>query len=112
MLIGLGAKNIVVPGAIPLGCVPRYLTLFPSDDPGDYDAAGCVRWLNEFAEEHNRALRRMLGRVPRGPAVAVVYADYYAAVLEITRDPLMHGTHARSLPPRVEREAPPAANNG
>ncbi|RLN43066.1 GDSL esterase/lipase [Panicum miliaceum] len=62
-----------------------------SDDPGTYDAAGCIRWLNEFAEEHNRALRRMLRRVPRSPAVAVVYADYYAAVQEITRDPLKHG---------------------
>jgi hypothetical protein len=25
-------------------------------------------------------------------AVAVVYADYYGAILEITRDPLKHGT--------------------
>ncbi|PUZ40974.1 hypothetical protein GQ55_9G466000 [Panicum hallii var. hallii] len=91
VLIGLGAKNIVVPGAVPLGCVPRYLTLFQSDDPGDYDAAGCIRWLNEFVEEHNRALRRMLRRVLRGPGVAVVYADYYAAVQEITRDPRKHG---------------------
>ena len=111
MLIGLGAKNIVVPGAIPLGCVPRYLTLFPSDDPGDYDAAGCVRWLNEFAEEHNRALRRMLGRVPRGPAVAVVYADYYAAVMEI-RSPATPASTVRTEPATPERnEAPAAANN-
>ncbi|CAN6319884.1 unnamed protein product [Urochloa humidicola] len=76
VLIGLGAKTIVVPGTIPMGCMPRYLTLFQSDNPGDYDAAGCIRWLDDFAEEHNRALRRMLEQVRRGhSAVAVVYAD-------------------------------------
>lgn len=75
--------------------MPRYLTMFQSDNPGDYDAAGCIRWLNDFAEEHNRALRRMLGQLrPRDdhPGVAVVYADYYGAILEITRNPLKHGT--------------------
>lgn len=97
VLIGLGAKTIVVPGAIPMGCIPRYLTMFQSDNPGDYDAAGCIRWLNDFAEEHNRALQRMLGQLRlrddhSAEAVAVVYADYYGAILEITRDPLKHGT--------------------
>lgn len=93
VLIGLGAKTIVVPGVIPMGCVPRYLTIFQSNDPDDYDAAGCIRWLNDFAEEHNRALRRMLDHVrPRDPTVAVVvYADYYGAILEITRSPQKHG---------------------
>ncbi|RCV44680.1 hypothetical protein SETIT_9G394400v2 [Setaria italica] len=94
VLFGLGAKTIVVPGTIPVGCMPRYLTMFQSDNPGDYDAAGCIRWLNDFAEEHNRALRRMLGQLrPRDdhPGVAVVYADYYGAILEITRNPLKHG---------------------
>ncbi|CAL4914549.1 unnamed protein product [Urochloa decumbens] len=93
VIIGLGAKTIVVPGTIPMGCIPRYLTLFQSGNPGDYDAAGCIRWLNDFAEEHNRALRRMLEQVRRDadPAVAVVYADYFGAVLEITRDPVKHG---------------------
>jgi len=51
---------------------PAVPALFPSDDPGDYDAAGCLRWLNEFAEEHNRALGRMLGWLPSGPAAAAV----------------------------------------
>jgi lysophospholipase L1-like esterase len=97
-LIGLGAKTIVVPGVIPMGCVPRYLTIFQSNDPDDYDAAGCIRWLNDFAEEHNRALRRMLDHVrPRDPTVAVVvYADYYGAILEITRSPQKHGMHGGS----------------
>ncbi|KAG2540541.1 hypothetical protein PVAP13_9NG560100 [Panicum virgatum] len=57
VLIGLGAKNIVVPGAFPLGCVPRFLTLFPSDDPSDYDAARCLN--------RRRRLRRRPGDHPR-----------------------------------------------
>ncbi|KAF8750178.1 hypothetical protein HU200_012428 [Digitaria exilis] len=63
----------------------------PEQHPDDYDAAGCLRWLNDFAEEHNRALRLMLGQIHRDPAVTVVYADYYGAIMEITRDPLKHG---------------------
>lgn len=96
VLIGLGAKTIVVPGVVPMGCVPRYLTMFQSSsNPGDYDAAGCIRWLNDFAEEHNRALKRMLDHIvrPQNPTVAVVYADYYGAIMEITRSPHKHGMH-------------------
>ncbi|KAJ1297010.1 hypothetical protein BS78_01G345800 [Paspalum vaginatum] len=101
VLLGLGAKTIVVPGNFPVGCIPRFLTLFQRSGGGGgggpagdyYDPAGCIRWLNAFAKEHNRALRRMLARVaPRDdPAVALVYADYYAAALEITRRPMKHG---------------------
>ncbi|WVZ57048.1 hypothetical protein U9M48_007489, partial [Paspalum notatum var. saurae] len=96
VLLGLGARTVVVPGNFPVGCIPRFLTMFQgSTGPGDYDADGCIRWLNAFAEEHNRALRRMLARVAAGPrhdpAVALVYADYYAATLEITRRPNKHG---------------------
>ncbi|KAF8730706.1 hypothetical protein HU200_016566 [Digitaria exilis] len=42
--------------------------------------------LNDFAEEHNRALRLMLERiVPRDdPTVTIIYGDYYGAILEIT----------------------------
>ena len=31
-MIGLGAKTLVVPGNLPIGCVPRYLTIFKSDN--------------------------------------------------------------------------------
>ena len=91
VLIGLGAKTIVVPGNFPIGCIPRYLTMFQSNNPGDYDAAGCISWLNDFAEEHNRALRLMLERIARNPTVTIVYGDYYGATLEITRSPQKHG---------------------
>ncbi|KAL6649994.1 hypothetical protein ACP70R_014218 [Stipagrostis hirtigluma subsp. patula] len=91
VLIELGAKTIVVPGSIPMGCIPGYLTMFQSSNPGDYDEVGCINWLNDFAEHHNRALRSMLKQIPCDPMVTIIYADYYGAILEITRNPLKHG---------------------
>ncbi|KAF8756798.1 hypothetical protein HU200_011034 [Digitaria exilis] len=63
-----------------------YLTIFNRNNSSDYDADGCIPWLNDFAEEHNRALRLMLERiVPRDdPTVTIIYGDYYGAILEIT----------------------------
>ncbi|KAL6593985.1 hypothetical protein ACP70R_048886 [Stipagrostis hirtigluma subsp. patula] len=91
VLIELGAKTIVVPGSIPMGCIPGYLTMFQSSNPEDYDEVGCINWLNDFAEHHNRALRSMLKQIPCDPMVTIIYADYYGAILEITRNPLKHG---------------------
>lgn len=91
VLIGLGAKTIVVPGNIPLGCIPRYLAMFKSNSSsGDYDATGCLKWLNDFAEDHNRELKRMLHRIG-DPTVTTIYADYYGAMVEIIRNPVKHG---------------------
>ncbi|GJN31565.1 hypothetical protein PR202_gb19979 [Eleusine coracana subsp. coracana] len=91
VLIGLGAKTIVVPGNIPMGCRPRYLAMFQSNNSRDYDADGCIRWLNDFAKFHNRALKRMLYKIPHDPTVTIIYGDYYHAVQEIIRNPIQHG---------------------
>ncbi|CAN6325125.1 unnamed protein product [Urochloa humidicola] len=92
VLLELGAKTIVVPGDFPMGCLPRYLTMFQSTDPDAYDATGCISRLNDLIQHHNAAVRTMLERIPRDdPAVAVLYADYYGAGLEIIRNPLKHG---------------------
>ncbi|CAL4939580.1 unnamed protein product [Urochloa decumbens] len=92
VLLELGTKTIVVPGDFPMGCLPRHLTMFQSTDPDSYDADGCSRRLNDLIQHHNAAVRTMLERIPRDdPAVAVVYADYYGAGLEIIHNPLKHG---------------------
>ncbi|XP_006651409.1 sinapine esterase-like [Oryza brachyantha] len=92
VLIDLGAKTIVVPGNFPIGCVPRYLTMFQNKtNPKYYDAFGCINWLNDFSKEHNRALKHMLEQIPRDPTVTVVYGDYYDTTLEITHRPTIHG---------------------
>ncbi|KAL6878339.1 hypothetical protein ACP4OV_012509 [Aristida adscensionis] len=91
VLIGLGAKTVLVPGVAPTGCTPRSLAMFPSNNPGDYDQAGCLRWLNDFAEYHNHLLRTMLLQIPSDPTVTIIYADYYSSIYEITSKPLSHG---------------------
>ncbi|XP_066168022.1 GDSL esterase/lipase At1g28600-like isoform X2 [Oryza sativa Japonica Group] len=46
-LIGLGAKTLVVPGNLPIGCIPHYLMIFKSGKKEDYEPeTGCLRWMN------------------------------------------------------------------
>ncbi|KAL6878338.1 hypothetical protein ACP4OV_012508 [Aristida adscensionis] len=91
VLIALGAKNIVVPGSIPMGCMPRYLAMFQSKNPGHYDGAGCLEWLNDFSEHHNHELKSMLRQIPHDPTVTISYADYYGAFRKIISNPVKHG---------------------
>lgn len=82
----------MVPGNFPIGCVPSYLTMFQSkSSPQDYDAFGCIKWLNDFSVYHNRALKRMLHQIRRDPTVTILYGDYYNTALEITHHPAVHG---------------------
>ncbi|CAO2176738.1 unnamed protein product [Urochloa humidicola] len=89
-LISLGAKKLVVPGNFPIGCVPLYLSIFPSQKEDYYDEqTGCIKWLNEFAEYHNRMLQEELEKLRNlYPDVTIIYADYYGASLNIFRAPL------------------------
>ncbi|KAL6615574.1 hypothetical protein ACP70R_037844 [Stipagrostis hirtigluma subsp. patula] len=92
-LINLGAKKLVVPGNFPIGCVPLYLAIFPSEKEAYYDEqTGCIKWLNEFAEYHNRMIREELEKFRNlHPDVTIIYADYYGAALNIFRAPLQFG---------------------
>ncbi|XP_052149846.1 GDSL esterase/lipase At1g28610-like isoform X2 [Oryza glaberrima] len=92
VLIDLGAKTIVVPGNFPIGCVPRYLTMFQSKSSlQDYDEFGCIKWLNDFSVYHNRALKRMLHQIHHDSTVTILYGDYYNTALEITHHPATYG---------------------
>ncbi|KAL6878345.1 hypothetical protein ACP4OV_012515 [Aristida adscensionis] len=91
VLIGLGAKTIIVPGNFPVGCIPRFLAMFQSKNPADYDEAGCLKWLNDFVELQNTELKKMIRRIPRDPTVTIAYADYYSPIWELTSNPLKHG---------------------
>jgi len=92
-LIGLGAKTLVVPGNLPIGCIPNYLFVFRSDNKGDYEAeTGCIGWLNEFARYHNELLIEELERLRQlHPGVTIVYADYYGAAMEVFISPQRYG---------------------
>jgi phospholipase/lecithinase/hemolysin len=90
-VIAAGAKTVLVPGMIPLGCEPQLLALYRS---GNYDPeTGCITELNDLAELHNRALNGMLRQLRRAhPGVAILYADLYAAVADIIVSPRKYGT--------------------
>ncbi|CAN1837184.1 GDSL esterase/lipase At1g28590 [Linum perenne] len=46
-LVELGAVTILVPGNLPIGCWPGYLTKFWSPNKKDYDPlSGCLVWYN------------------------------------------------------------------
>jgi len=92
-LIGVGAKTLVVPGNLPIGCVPRYLSIFRSDNKEDYEPeSGCLRWMNEFSEYHNKLLVEELEKLRKvHPDVSIIYADYYGAAMEIFLSPERFG---------------------
>ncbi|KAI4977078.1 hypothetical protein ZWY2020_050685 [Hordeum vulgare] len=92
-LIELGAADIVVPGTLPIGCIAVYLAILPSGDKSDYDERGCLKPLNGLAMYHNSLLQDRLNRVRarHGPAVRIMYADYYAHAIDMLRDPARFG---------------------
>ncbi|OEL37923.1 GDSL esterase/lipase [Dichanthelium oligosanthes] len=92
-LIGLGAKTLVVPGNLPIGCIPKYLSRFQSDNEEDYEQeTGCLRWMNEFAEHHNELLMVELKKLRvLHPDVTIIYADYYGAAMEVFSSPEQFG---------------------
>lgn len=83
----MGAKTLVVPGNLPIGCVPAWLWQYRRDDPDDYDGNGCLLWLNRFSEYHNGRLAAQLSRL-RGvyPNVTIAYADYFGAGMRMFSD--------------------------
>ncbi|PVH32025.1 hypothetical protein PAHAL_9G294400 [Panicum hallii] len=89
-VIAAGARTVVVPGMIPLGCEPQLLAHYKGGaGAGEYDPeSGCLTRLNDLAELHNRELRRMLSGLRRAhPGTAVVYADLYRAVTDLVVSP-------------------------
>jgi phospholipase/lecithinase/hemolysin len=92
-LIGLGAKTLLVPGNFPIGCLPLYLTTYKSNKTKDYEPeTGCIRWLNEFSQYHNKILMDELEKLQKlHPNVSIIYADYYAAAMEIFVSPKHFG---------------------
>ncbi|XP_019175949.1 PREDICTED: GDSL esterase/lipase At1g28590-like [Ipomoea nil] len=92
-VIEFGAETLVVPGNLPIGCSPSYLTEFMSSNDSYYDSkTGCLNWLNEFAEYHNKLLQETLNRLRElHPHATIIYADYYNAAMEFYNSPRKFG---------------------
>ncbi|KAK8691194.1 hypothetical protein V6N13_074712 [Hibiscus sabdariffa] len=86
-LIEFGAVTILVPGNLPIGCSPAYLTRFQGSDTADYDPqTGCLTWLNRFSEFHNELLQKELDQIRElHQHVNIVYADYYNVAMSFYR---------------------------
>jgi len=91
-LINLGAVTILVPGSLPLGCNPAYLTTFATKDEEEYDQAGCLKWVNKFFEYHNELLQMELHRLQvLYPFTNIIYADYFNAAMQFYKSPEQYG---------------------
>ncbi|XP_028766511.1 GDSL esterase/lipase At1g28590-like [Neltuma alba] len=91
-LIDVGAKTLIVPGNFPIGCIPSYLTMYASKDKNEYDEAGCLKWLNNFAEYYNERLQAKLNQLQLlHPHAKISYADYYSSALPLYHFPTNFG---------------------
>uniref|UniRef100_A0A5B7C4F5 GDSL esterase/lipase n=1 Tax=Davidia involucrata TaxID=16924 RepID=A0A5B7C4F5_DAVIN len=91
-LIELGTRTIMVPGSIPLGCLPSSLTYFISSDMEEYDSIGCLIWVNKLAEYHNEQLQIALNQTRElHPHATIIYADYYNLAMPLIISPSKFG---------------------
>jgi hypothetical protein len=89
----------MVPGTIPFGCTPPYLTYYETADKEEYDPeTGCLTWLNKFSEYHNEELQKELTRIQAlYPHTTIIYADYYNAAMRLYRSPTQYGNSGTFL---------------
>ncbi|KAF7028709.1 hypothetical protein CFC21_040577 [Triticum aestivum] len=91
-LIGLGAVDVVVPGVLPIGCFPLYLTLYGSSNQSDYDGDGCLERFNDLSRYHNQLLKQGICSLQSKYAgVRLMYGDFYTQVTEMVRSPRSFG---------------------
>nr|DAD24815.1 TPA_asm: hypothetical protein HUJ06_026279 [Nelumbo nucifera] len=94
-----GAVTLLVPGHLPYGCFPVFLTDFKSPNEEDYESeTGCLRWLNQLSEFNNHLLQEEIHRLRHlHPHVTIIYADLYNAVKAIFRSPDKFGFRKGAL---------------
>ncbi|XP_010518794.1 PREDICTED: GDSL esterase/lipase At5g45910 [Tarenaya hassleriana] len=92
-LIEEGAMTVVVPGNLPIGCIPAFLTRFQSDKGWLYDSRNrCFKPLNTLSKSHNDQLIKGLDALrTKYPQATIIYADYYSAAMQFFNSPLKFG---------------------
>ncbi|KAJ3694231.1 hypothetical protein LUZ60_009711 [Juncus effusus] len=99
-LIAMGAVELVVPGVLPIGCFPVYLTIFHSDPKGYGAQSGCLKNFNTLAWVHNSMLQRAILELrSKYPDVRIIYADYYTPIVQFMLHPEDFGFYKQ--PPRA-----------
>ncbi|KAL4019575.1 hypothetical protein IC575_018327 [Cucumis melo] len=85
-LIQLGAQSLIVPGNLPIGCCPKYLKIYSTSIQDSKN--GCLDWLNQFSEYHNKHLQEELNRIrSQHPNVQIIYADYHNSAMQFYNHP-------------------------
>ncbi|CAD5176407.1 unnamed protein product [Musa acuminata subsp. malaccensis] len=91
-LIGHGATEIVVPGMLPIGCFPMFLTLYSTSNTNDYTDIGCLNKFNDLTSYHNSLLRRRLrGLQRRYSWTRIRYADFFDPTIQFITSPTQYG---------------------
>lgn len=92
-LIAMGATDIVVPGVLPIGCFPIYLTIYGTSNAGDYDGLGCLKKFNDLSTNHNNQLKTQIASLQsKYPNARIMYADFYSGVYDMVKNPGSYGT--------------------
>ncbi|PWZ11194.1 GDSL esterase/lipase [Zea mays] len=85
-LYKLGARNFMVSGLPPVGCLPITKSLH------SLGSGGCVADQNAAAERYNAALRQMLTRLEAAsPGAALAYVDVYTPLMDMVAQPQKYG---------------------
>ncbi|VAH10848.1 unnamed protein product [Triticum turgidum subsp. durum] len=95
-VVAMGARDVVVPGVLPIGCFPIYLTVYGTNSSADYDSLGCLRKFNDLSTFHNNLLQAKIARLRKryGRAARIMYADFYSAVYDMVQNPSKYGFNA------------------
>ncbi|KAF5202136.1 GDSL esterase/lipase [Thalictrum thalictroides] len=99
MLIEEGAREIVVPGNLPIGCSAVFLTIYQTPNKSAYDPTnGCLKAFNGFSKYHNNQLKIALENLrTKYPHAKIIYADYYGAAHRFFHSPLQYGFESGTL---------------
>lgn len=91
-VIGYGATRVVVPGNLPIGCLPIYLAIFQTNNSAAYDEFHCLKELNSFSMYSSDQLKQALEDLRKeNPNVIVVHGDYYNGFQSVYRNALLLG---------------------
>ncbi|KAL6603972.1 hypothetical protein ACP70R_044333 [Stipagrostis hirtigluma subsp. patula] len=91
-LIAEGAKDLIVPGVMPSGCFPVYLTMYIDPKEAHGSRTGCLKRFNTFSWVHNAMLKRALEKLrARHPGVRIMYGDYFTPVIQFILQPEKFG---------------------
>ncbi|EYU27471.1 hypothetical protein MIMGU_mgv1a022649mg [Erythranthe guttata] len=84
--IDSGSQRVIIPGYIPLGCLPIYKTVFQTKNLAAYGLSHCVKRFNYLTRSHNEQLQAAIAKLARErPNAEVIYADFYNAYLYLLR---------------------------